>query len=63
MKNLKKIIQANVSYVLKGDDGPYIKLLKENGKDLKSLEEFKEKYQPFFVEDYRWTENNYNNMT
>jgi len=26
------------------------------------LKRFKEKFMPFFVEDFRWTEHNYDNM-
>eukprot|EP01117_Protostelium_nocturnum_P011379 TRINITY_DN4128_c0_g3_i1.p1 TRINITY_DN4128_c0_g3~~TRINITY_DN4128_c0_g3_i1.p1 ORF type:complete len:1013 (+),score=345.52 TRINITY_DN4128_c0_g3_i1:212-3250(+) len=63
MKNLKRVVRANFFYCLKGDDSEYIKLLEENGvKDRTTLERFKEKYMPFFVEDFRWTEKNFDNM-
>ena len=66
--NLKKIIWANYKFCLFGDDQPYIDLLIEAGnneecaKNMPSLIEFKKKYVPFFVSDYKWTEANYNNM-
>ncbi|UJR32417.1 hypothetical protein I4U23_019879 [Adineta vaga] len=59
--NLKQIIQANYKYCLRGDDSAYIQMLPQ-GKNTPSLIEFKEKFAPFFAEDYRWTEHNYENM-
>jgi len=58
--NLKDILYANVIYCLTGSDKEYVKLL--NGQDLDILERFKNKYMPFFVEDYKWTIKNYENM-
>ena len=61
--NLKKVIRANYRYCLKGDDSLYRQLLGEAGvKDDTTLKRFEEKFMPFFVEDFRWTEHNYDNM-
>ncbi len=62
VENLKNVIRANFAYCLTGDDSLYRKMIEENGKDLTNLTRFKEKFMPFFVEDFRWTEHNYDNM-
>ena len=54
-KDIKGLIKTNVKYCLMGDDSDYPKGV--------HLDNFKEKYMPFFVEDYKWTERNWNNMT
>lgn len=59
--NLKRVIQANYKYCLCGDDSAYVQILPQ-GENTSSLTEFKKKFGPFFVEDYRWTEHNYENM-
>ena len=59
--NLKKIIYANYKYCLLGDDSMYAEMLPQ-GRETPSLIEFKKKFSPFFVEDFRWTERNYENM-
>lgn len=41
-----------------GDDSHYMNKISNNI----YLNDFKEKYMPFFVEDYKWTNNNWNNM-
>lgn len=68
IENLKTVVRANFVYCLQGDDSEYKRLLKANGQidettgTSECLEKFKEKYMPFFVEDFRWTEHNYDNM-
>ena len=57
---LSEILYANVIYCIKGDDTFYKELL--GNKNLEVLERFKEKYTAFFVEDYKWTIKNYENM-
>ncbi|CAF1249383.1 unnamed protein product [Rotaria magnacalcarata] len=59
--NLKRVIHANYKYCLMGDDSFYVEMLSA-GRDTPSLIEFKKKFCPFFVEDFRWTEHNYENM-
>lgn len=54
----KQIILANVQYVLTGRTNKYLSLLK-TVHEPKVLQAFREKYESFFVEDYRWTEKNY----
>jgi len=56
---LKELIKANYKYCLTGDDSLYIQMISN---ETNSLKEFKEKFSSFFVEDYRWTEHNYENM-
>ena len=67
----RKLLEANVAYCLLGDDSKYVKLIRDaglvpmdryDGNSCEALENFKEKYMPFFVEDYRWTTANYDNM-
>lgn len=60
--NLRKIIYANYKFCLFGDDSYYIKMLDDAYSDHSNLNEFKNKYVPFFVSDYKWTHANYNNM-
>jgi len=57
-ENLKVILHANMRYCLRGDDSEYRSLIKSNGANLHALDDFKSKYMPFFVEDFRWTEQN-----
>jgi hypothetical protein len=59
--DLKKILIANVNYALLGNEDVYVKMLKSH--NTKPLEDFKEKYSHFFIEDYRWTLRNYNVLT
>jgi len=58
------LLEANVSYCLLGDDTKYKKLLKTEMEPVEPtcLKDFKEKYMPFFVEDFRWTSQNYASM-
>lgn len=60
---LRRLLRANVRFVLRGDDAGYRALLAESGKSTASLERFREKYAPFFVEDFRWTERNHAHMS
>ena len=55
------LLKANVLYALCGDDSDYIKLSKDS-QELTSINAFKDKYSKFFIEDYRWTARNYDNM-
>jgi hypothetical protein len=66
------MIKANVKLCLKGDDSGWRALamrmrshesfvLAEQEIDA-ALTAFKDKYVPFFVEDYRWTVHNYDGM-
>lgn len=52
------IISANALYCLLGDSSGYTKL----GVDDTAFQQFHDKYTPFFVEDYRWTNNNWKSM-
>jgi hypothetical protein len=58
--NLKKVIRANFDYCLTGDSNKYRELIGSRS-DL-NLKKFEEKFMPFFVEDFNWTEHNYDNM-
>lgn len=57
-ENLKKAITSMVYYVLKGD----INYLKEITNNEEAITNFKNKYDAFFVEDYKWTFINYSNL-
>lgn len=57
---IENIVYANVQYCLFGDESFYLNLLDK--KDIFVFESFKEKFEPFFVEDYKWTDHNFNNM-
>jgi len=57
--NLLTLMQANANCLMKGDDSMYRNLIIKNNGDLRALDEFKEKYGPFFVEDFRWSARNY----
>jgi len=74
LDGLRVLLEANVDYCLKGDTTRYMELIRANGAlDAKpdsegnftaclALDGFKEKYMPFFVEDYRWTNRNFSDM-
>lgn len=57
IERIKELIFANVKFALLGDDSELIKLSNEE-----VVKEYKEKYEKFFIEDYRWTIKNYENM-
>lgn len=57
---LRRLLEANVAYCVRGDDGPWRALVGEAG--LGALAAYKEKYAPFFVEDFRWTARNLDGM-
>ena len=68
----RQLLEANVAYCVLGDDSKYLKLIREagivpldrcDGNSCEALEAFKDKYMPFFVEDYKWTTANYQNMS
>lgn len=63
LERVEAVLRANVAYCLKGDPAPYKKLLAANGKLDDSLDAFREKYMPFFVEDFRWTARNFEDMS
>lgn len=68
MECIRKVVHANFVYCINGDDSEYRNLISSNPslanseKAFENLEAFKTKYAPFFVEDFRWTEQNYNSM-
>lgn len=57
-EEIKSIIKANIDFALLGNKESFVKL----GADRNYLENFAEKYEKFFIEDYRWTLQNYKNM-
>ncbi len=63
---LRQLLRANVAYCVRGDDASWRALLAgsvdANPSSMAALEAFKRKYEPFFVEDYRWTDHNYAKM-
>lgn len=50
-------------YCVNGNDKGFRKLLRlKEGETHPALEDYKSKYAPYFVEDYKWTDRNYTNM-
>lgn len=58
LSKIKEILYKNALFVLMGNE----KELKDLVKDDINFEKYKEKYQPFFTEDYVWTNNNANHF-
>tara|TARA_Y100001960_G_scaffold326051_1_gene409602 strand:- start:11068 stop:12717 length:1650 start_codon:yes stop_codon:yes gene_type:complete len=56
-EKLKEILWANVNFALLGEEKLMLSLTNEE-----VFYPFKEKYEKFFIEDYRWTSSNYDNM-
>ena len=56
-EKLKEILWANVNFALLGEEKLMLSLTNEE-----VFYTFKEKYEKFFIEDYRWTCSNYDNM-
>eukprot|EP00466_Bigelowiella_natans_P019999 jgi/Bigna1/86105/estExt_fgenesh1_pg.C_80092 len=64
VQNVERLLEANVEYCLLGRDEKYRAMLAANGvTSLENLEQFKAKYMPFFVEDFRWTVKNHSGMS
>ena len=57
LERIKELVWANVNFALLGDDS---KLIALSNKEV--VENYTQKYEKFFIEDYRWTLNNYENM-
>ena len=60
----RTLLEANVAYCLLGDDTKYRELMSNHlgtpvAEVPPALQDFKDKYMPFFVEDFRWTSQNY----
>ncbi|CAB9514764.1 adenylate kinase [Seminavis robusta] len=65
LRQFRRLLHANAIYCLLGDDSGWMELLRGNSNDTaepEALKRFKDKYMPFFVEDYRWTSQNYDSM-
>lgn len=58
LSKIKEVLYKNALFVLMGNE----KELKDLVKDDINFEKYKEKYQPFFTEDYVWTNNNANHF-
>lgn len=61
LEHLKTLLHASVSYCLRGRDDEFRALIAQADSALgeSALAAFKEKYMPFFVEDFNWTHKNY----
>jgi len=59
MPSIKQLLWANVCFALMGDEQP----LKDLVKNDTLIENYKGKYQRFFQEDYRWTLQNFENIS
>lgn len=60
--NIRALLWANTSLCLLGDDQPYRGLLHDAGEGTEALDSYIGKYAAFFVEDFRWTNQNWFNM-
>lgn len=58
LSKIKEVLYKNALFVLMGNE----KELKNLVNDDINFEKYKEKYQPFFTEDYVWTNNNANHF-
>ncbi|HEY8375609.1 MAG TPA: hypothetical protein VIK91_03930 [Nannocystis sp.] len=59
---LRELLAANVAYCVKGDDARWRALLARAGSEDAALLEYQAKYEPYFVEDMRWTARNWETM-
>lgn len=58
ISKIKELLWANVCFALLGRDDELVNLVG----DQSLVDHYKEKYQRFFQEDYRWTNHNYENV-
>lgn len=58
IEKLKELIWANVNFALLGNES----LLREKASK-ESVDDYVGKFKKFFIEDYRWTINNFDNMS
>lgn len=58
LPKIKELLWANVCFALLGRDDELLSLVVDQG----VVNNYKEKYQRFFQEDYRWTNHNYENV-
>lgn len=58
-EDLRALLWANVSYCVLGDRRPWLRLV---GPEKPSLGQYETKYARFFMEDYRWTNQNWTNL-
>jgi inosine/xanthosine triphosphate pyrophosphatase family protein len=58
LSQLKQLLWANVNFAVLGNDDELRALVKND----RAVDSYKEKYQRFFQEDYRWTNSNYSNI-
>lgn len=56
-KKLKELLWANISFALLGDYKPLLNMSNEA-----TFEKYRSIYEKFFIEDYRWTINNFHSM-
>ncbi len=57
---IKELMLANVRYALLGDDLGFRALFMDN--DHEALENYKGKYEQYFIADYQWTAKNFDHM-
>lgn len=58
LSKIKELLWANVCFALMGREDELLSLVG----DQSLIDHYKEKYQRFFQEDYRWTNHNYENV-
>lgn len=65
LPKIKELLWASVSFAVLGQEELFKQRApkEELAEQAQDFQEYKEKYQRFFQEDYRWTANNYQNMS
>lgn len=61
-EGLRALLRANVGYCVEGDDSRWRALLAGAGASDAALRDYEAKYEPYFVEDLRWTARNWETM-
>lgn len=62
MKSLWLLLSANVELCVTGSDAKFRQLANNNRDALDALEEYKRQFFPFFISDYHWNNENFENL-
>jgi hypothetical protein len=64
LPGLERLLRANVAYCVEGNEEPWQALVEGAGPaGREALASYQQKYAPFFVEDFRWTVQNFAGMS
>lgn len=58
-ERMTELLRANMRFCLLGDDSWY----REHSSNGKAVDNYVEKYEKFFLQDFRWTEHNFDDMS